>query len=115
LPADVSHRRLVISSTDQPGNYRIRAGGKEAAKDAAFDRGFSVNLAPEQTQLDRLGEEELKEFFDPVKFNLAQTKEQIDRSVIKTRVGRELFPPLIILVAIVLALELVLSNRFYRD
>jgi hypothetical protein len=113
LPADVAHHRLVVSSTDLPGNYRIRAGGKE--KEGGFDRGFSVNLSPEQTQLERLGEKDLKEFFDPNKFNLAQTKEQIDRSVIKTRVGRELFPPLIILVAVVLALELVLSNRFYRE
>jgi hypothetical protein len=111
LPADAAHHRLVVSATDLPGNYRIRAGGKEGG----FDRGFSVNLAPEQTQLERLGEKELKEFFDPYKFNLAQTKEQIDRSVIKTRVGRELFPPLIILVAVVLAMELVLSNKFYRE
>jgi len=102
---------LIVSSTDLPGNYRVRAGGKEGG----FDRGFSVNLAPEQTQLERLGEKELKEFFDPYKFNLAQTKEQIDRSVIKSRVGRELFPPLIILVAVVVAMELVLSNRFYRE
>ncbi len=111
LPADAAHHRLVISSTDLPGNYRVRAGGKEGG----FDRGFSVNLSPEQTQLERLGEKELKEFFDPNKFNLAQTKEQIDRSVIKTRVGRELYPPLIILVAVVLAMELVLSNKFYRE
>jgi hypothetical protein len=111
LPADAAHHRLVVSSTELPGNYRIRAGGKEGG----FDRGFSVNLSPEQTQLDRLGEKELKEFFDPNKINLAQTKEQIDRSVIKTRVGRELYPPLIILVAVVLAMELVLSNKFYRE
>ena len=111
LAADAEHHRLVVSATDLPGNYRVRAGGKEGG----FDRGFSVNLAPEQTQLERLGEKELKEFFDPYKFNLAQTKEQIDRSVIKSRVGRELFPPLIILVAVVLAMELVLSNKFYRE
>ncbi|MCC6125876.1 MAG: BatA domain-containing protein [Pirellulales bacterium] len=111
LLADLQHRRLVVSSTDLPGNYRIRAGGKEGG----FDRGFSVNLAVEQTQLERLGEKELKEIFEPHKINLAQTKEQIDRSVIKTRVGRELFPPLIFLVAVILALELVVSNRFYRE
>jgi hypothetical protein len=100
----------VVSTTDLSGNYRIRAGGKEGG----LDRGFSVNLSPEQTQLARMAEKELKGFFEPYKINLAQTKEQIDRSVIKTRVGRELFPPLIIMVAVVLAMELVLSNKFYR-
>jgi hypothetical protein len=110
LVADADRHRLVVAATDRPGNYRIRAGGKEDG----FDRGFSVNLSADQTQLERLGEKELKEIFDPYKFNLAQTKEQIDRSVIKTRVGRELFPPLILLMALFLALELVLSNKFYR-
>jgi hypothetical protein len=110
LVADNDRHRLAVSATDQPGNYRIQAGGKGDA----FDRGFSVNLAADQTVLERLGEKELKEIFDPYKFNLAQTKEQIDRSVIKNRVGRELFPPLILLVALFLALELVLSNKFYR-
>jgi hypothetical protein len=110
LTADAAHHRLVVSTTDLSGNYRIRAGGKEGG----LDRGFSVNLSPEQTQLARMAEKELKGFFEPYKINLAQTKEQIDRSVIKTRVGRELFPPLIIMVAVVLAMELVLSNKFYR-
>jgi hypothetical protein len=110
-PADLQHHRVVVSMTDQPGNCRLRAGGKEGG----FDRGFSVNLTPDQTQLERIGEKDLKEIFDPYKINLAQTKEQIDRSVIKTRVGRELFTPLIILVAVILALELVISNRFYKE
>jgi hypothetical protein len=111
LSADIERHRLVVSATDQPGSYRIRAGGKEGG----FDRGFSINLAADQTQLERLSEKELKEIFDPYKFNLAQTKEQIDRSVIKNRVGRELYAPLIILVALILALELVAANRFYRE
>ena len=40
--------------------------------------------------------------FGPVKFQLAHTREQIDRDISTGRVGRELFPPLILIVAIVL-------------
>jgi hypothetical protein len=50
-----------------------------------------------------------------VKFRLAHTREQIDRDISAGRVGRELFPPLIVLLAAVLALELFVSNRFYRE
>jgi hypothetical protein len=111
LSADVERHRLVITVTEQPGNYRVRAGGEEGG----FDRGLSVNLAPQQTQLERIGEKELAEFFSPNKIRIAKTKEQIDRDVSMGRVGRELFPSLILAVAIFLALEAVIANRFYRS
>jgi hypothetical protein len=110
LSADLEHHKLVITVTEQPGNYRVRAGGEEKG----FDRGFSINLAPEQTLLDRLTEKELAGIFNPYKIRVARTKEKIDRDISMGRVGRELFPPLIIAVAIFLALESVLANRFYR-
>jgi hypothetical protein len=108
---DQPQRRLVIAATDQPGNYRVRAGGQSDR----FDRGFSVNLAPEQTELGRLTEKELAALFGPQKFRLARTKDQIDRQISTARVGVELFPPLILLLAAALALESLVSNRFYHD
>ena len=36
-----------------------------------------------------------------MKFRLARTREQIDRDISMGRVGRELFPPLILIVALV--------------
>ena len=111
ISADVERHRLVITIIEQPGNYRVRAGGQEAG----FDRGLSVNLAPEQTQLERIAQKELGEIFGPYKIRVAQTKEQIDRDVSMGRVGRELFGPLILFVAVLLALESVISNRFYRE
>ena len=54
LPADLKQHALVVTATEQPGNYRIQAGGEASG----VDRGFSVNLAPEQTQLDRLEDQQ---------------------------------------------------------
>jgi hypothetical protein len=108
---DPEGRRLVITATDQPGNYRVQAGGQNDR----FDRGLSVNLGPEQTRLDRISENELKELFGPQKFRVARTKEEINREISTARVGVELFPLLMILLAGALALESVVSNRFYRD
>ncbi len=80
-----------------------------------MDLGFSVNYAPEQTRLDRLTDQELAGVFGPVKFQLARTRQQIDRDVSTGRVGRELFPPLILIVALILGLEMFVANRFYKE
>jgi len=111
LSADAQRHRLAITVAEQPGNYRVQAGGGESG----FDRALSVNLAPEQTQLDRIAKNELAGIFAPNKIRIARTKEQIDRDISMGRVGRELFTPLILAVVVFLALESLLANRFYRS
>jgi hypothetical protein len=102
---------LTVASTDAVGNYRATAGS-EADR---VDLGFSVNLPPNVSQLSRLSSDELKNLFDPTPFRLARSKEEIDRSVSATRVGVELYPYLMLLLAVILAAEQVLGNRFYRE
>jgi hypothetical protein len=101
-------RVLEFAATDQPGNYRVQAGGQEGV-----DRGFSVNLTADQIRLTRLAPERLKELFGPFEFRLARDTRQLDRAVNSGRVGRELFPFLILALALVLGLEQVTANRFY--
>jgi hypothetical protein len=108
--ADLNRRELPITATNQVGRYRLEAGGT-----GGVNLGFSVNYAPDQTRLDRLSDQELAGMFGAMKFQLAHTREQIDRDISTGRVGRELFPPLIMLVALVLALEMLMANRFYRE
>ncbi len=110
ITADLKRRELAITTTDQVGNYRLQAGGA-----GGVDLGFSVNYAPDQTRLDRLTDAELTGVFGTVKYRLAHTREQIDRDISMGRVGRELFPALILLVAVALALEMLVANRFYRE
>ena len=85
--ADLNRSDLPIAETEQVGNYRLQAGGV-----GGVDLGFSVNYAPNQTQIDRLSDEDISGVFGPVKFQLARTREQIDRDISMGRVGRELFP-----------------------
>ena len=108
--ANLNRHELPITTTDQVGNYQLEAGGARGV-----NLGFSVNYAPDQTRLDRLSDQELAGAFSPMKFQLAHTREQIDRDISTGRVGRELFPPLILMVAIVLALEMLVANRFYKE
>jgi hypothetical protein len=110
LQADLNRSDLPITETDRVGNYRLQSGGSKGV-----NLGFSVNYARDQTRIERLSDQEVTGLFGPVKFQLARTREQIDRNISMGRVGRELFPSLILIVALVLGLELLVSNRFYRE
>ena len=104
-------RELVINSVEQVGNYQVQSGGRSAG----IDLGFSVNLAPQQTELTRIDEKQLAELFGPFKFQLLRSTQQIERSIGTGTQGRELYPLLIALVAIVLAAEFVTASRFYKQ
>lgn len=111
LTPDLRDHVLTITSTDRVGNYRVRAGGSTSG----VELGFSVNLAPEQTRVERLSEEELSELFGAVPYRLARDRNQLERDRSRQRVGRELFGLLILLMAVALGIEHVLANRFYKE
>lgn len=110
-PPGEGQESIVVTSTEVPGNYRLQAGGGQQE----VDLGFSVNLPPSVSQLARAGPDDLRAIFGETPFQLARSRDEIDRSVSAGRVGQELFGYLILLVVLVLACEQVLSNRFYQD
>ena len=111
LAPDPEENVLATASTDAVGNYRLRPrGGPPAA-----ERGFSVNLALQQTRLDRLAEEDLADVFGPVPHRVARRRSQLESVRSMQRVGRELFPALIFLLAVALGVEHLLANRFYKE
>jgi hypothetical protein len=107
---DARLHAIVETATNRLGNYRVRAGGEGSR----LDRGFSVNLPVDSSNLTRIGEDRLKELFADVPFRTARNQEEIVRDLSESRVGQELFPLLIVLVAIALGAEHVMANRFYR-
>jgi hypothetical protein len=109
VSAEPQQRSLSISSTDRLGNYRVRAGGERSG----VDLGFSVNLPPEKTQMDRISLEGLEALFGEQDFRIARDRSQIERDVSIGRVGWELFPLLIVVIALLLGVEYVMANRFY--
>lgn len=111
LSADPRQPILAITTTEEIGNYRVRGGGTGVP----VDRGFSVNLDPAATALERIDAKRLDELLGPLRYRVARTKEQIERDVNLGRVGRELFPVLSLLVAGLLAAEWIVANRFYRE
>jgi hypothetical protein len=107
---DARLHAIVETATDRLGNYRVRAGGESSR----LDRGFSVNLSADASNLTRIDEEHLKELFGDVPLRTARNQEEIVRDMSESRVGQELFPLLILLVAVALGAEHVMANRFYK-
>ncbi len=112
IPQTVDQRQgtLTVTTTEAPGHYELQAGGSEGG----IRRGFSANVPEAITRLDRVPVEDLDALFGEERYRLARNQEEITRDVHRGRVGVELFPFLIVLVALVLGLEHVLANRFYR-
>jgi hypothetical protein len=111
VAVEPDEKQIAVTTTDAPGNYRVQAGGRTTG----VDHGFSVNLSMRQTELTRITSEELDALFGEIPYKLARNRTQIERTVSMVRVGRELFPILILLVALILAAEHTLANRFYRE
>jgi len=102
---------IQISTTRNIGNYRVSSGGTSGG----LKRGFSVNVSPEVSQLERIDTDLLIESLPAKQVYLADTLGDIQRYVNIGRSGRELFPYLITLVALVWSAEHLLANRFYRE
>ncbi len=110
-PQDVTAAdgRITVKFTEYPGAYRLKGilGGPVV-------RGFSVNLPKGASELARLPRSELDGILGPERYHYARSEDEIVLGVGEARLGREFYPFLIILVAVVLALEHLLANRFYR-
>jgi len=61
------------------------------------------------------GEDALAAVLGSHPYQVARTSDQLEIKVSQGRVGRDLFPILIVLVATALGIEHVLANRFYRE
>ena len=77
-------------------------------------RGFSVNIPAESTNLRRLDDGELAGWIGEDRVHLARSREAIEFGVRQAREGRELYPLLILALVLILAVEHLLANRFYR-
>ena len=109
-PQEVLSRdgRVTVRFTDQPGAYRLR--GQKAGP---LVRGFAVNLAGDTSDLTRLTPARLDEILGKGRYQLARSKDEIDRAVGTDRIGSEFYPALVAVLALILGLEHVLANRFY--
>jgi hypothetical protein len=95
--------------TTEPGAYRLKADR------GSFETGgFSANFPSSVSRLDRVSRENLDEVLGANAYHLARDQSEIDRGIDEARVGREFYPFLVGLLVLILGLEHVFSNLFYR-
>lgn len=111
LPQDVTadEDSLSVKFTETPGAYRLKGFLEHPVV-----RGFAVNLPESASQLERLDRTALDEMFGAGRAHYARNQDQIVLGVGEARMGREFYPFLLLLLALTLGLEHLLSNRFYR-
>jgi hypothetical protein len=100
-----------LPQASEPGNYTLRP--VDADGDAVA--WFSVNLPPEESNLARVPREEIEAVLGPEAVVAPETNVDIGK-VIGDRISRpwEMMPLLMILLLVLLAVENLLANKFYR-
>ncbi len=113
LPQSLSpgQEDIVITSTDEVGNYRVRSGGEQAR----LDRGFSTNADGSVGRLTRADFDTIAQTLGPERVELAAGRRSLSSTIDLGSAGRELYPWLIALVALALACEQWLADRFYKS
>ena len=100
---------LAVPQANQPGNYAVT--GEEGATVAAF----SLNVAVEQSNLERVPAAEIEAALGPESLIPPDQWPRLQDAVKGGRAGTvELLPWLLMAVLLVLAIESVLANKFYR-
>lgn len=111
ITADLERNQLTVPIADAAGNYRVQAGGAEDGVDV----GFSVNIPAAGDAIRRVDPKQIETLFKDAPHQITREFAQLKREENPDRRGRELFPILICVVALVLGAEQVMANRFYRN
>ncbi|MDG1873334.1 MAG: BatA domain-containing protein [Mariniblastus sp.] len=104
-------KKLLYRFTDYPGHYRL----KGVVNEQVLLRGFSANLDQATTDLTRIELDRLDQFLGAERYQLARQKNEIQRQQGKTRRGQEFYPLLLMMMMVVMAVEYLMSNRFYKS
>jgi hypothetical protein len=102
---------LRLTQPQQPGNYVLSGGGR------TWETRFSLNAAPEESLLlPRVPVAAIEELFGPDSVaQVGQSKRLKDALEGQFRQPVELFPWLMILLLLALAVENLLANKFYKQ
>ena len=110
LTPDPVRREIVIPMTTEPGNYTVRSGG---LGQSALNLGFSANIPPGQTILQKADKSVLDRHFGADTYQVVRTPQEIAFGVARGRVGQEIYAMIMFLLVCLFAAEYVFSNRIW--
>ena len=112
LTPDPVLREIVVpaTATTEPGNYTVRSGG---VGQLALHLGFSANIVPGTTLLQRVDTTVLDRHFGANRYKVVRTPQEIEMGVARRRVGQEIYALVMLLLVGVFAMEYIFANRIY--
>jgi len=110
LGPEATGRAVLFPHANRVGNYRIEVR-KEDLRDVF---GFSVNPWTEESRLDRVEREAVARQFPAGGIVFAASREELATAFTRLRVGKEVFPYLLLMLLVISVAESYLANRFYR-
>ena len=113
LPGPIPQEQnyTLLSDANGVGHYRFSSG----TGDDAFVSAFSVNSDDGESDFKQITESELITLLGPDRFTRARHIEELDRAVQNSRIGREVFPLLMVLVVLFFLGEHFVANHFYDE
>ncbi len=116
LVPDVERRQLDVPALEQTGNYLISDSRQSGLSSnvSNFQRGFSVNLPLELTDMNRLSNEEIQRLFQPISIVFMENVQHLERTISGTQSANDLFNWLACFILLFFLLENWLANRFYQ-
>jgi hypothetical protein len=112
LIPDSVRREIVVPATTEPGNYTVRSGG---TGQSALDVGFSANLPPGVTLLQRVDKSVLDKHFGVDNYQVVRTPQEIEFNLARRRIGQDLYAAIMLLLACLFAVEYIFANRIYKS
>jgi aerotolerance regulator-like protein len=112
LSPPVTHDSLVIVSPQPIGQWSVLAAGDDGSKATL---GFSVNPPTSESHFSPLEKRDLDALFGKAKYALADDPQSLERVTQQARIGHEIFPWLMGVILILVTVEGLLANRFYRE
>lgn len=107
LPA--GEETLIVSDAREVGVYDLVDAGRTTEPLL----GFSVNVAPEESDLSRLSASELDGLLGEGRYQVARSIDELEASVTVADLGREVFPLVLVLAIVAFLGEHLVANRFY--
>ena len=111
LTPDPVRREIVVPLTTESGNYTVRSGG---LGQSALNLGFSANLPPDATILQKVEKPVLDRHFGEDGYQVVRTPQEIVFGAARGRVGQEIYAMIMFLLACLFAAEYLFANRIYK-
>ncbi len=103
---------LIVPGPAIIGQWSVTASGPGTSP---LVLGFSVNTPAAETRLTTLENKDLDTILGKGKYQLAESPEELKKVITETRIGREIYPWIMLFILLIVTLENVLANTFYRE